>query len=225
MVALSEPLARLRAGEIPFSRFAAETRPAWQNMARYLAQHWRPPVGVTVDDLEQELLVAAWRAVPRWDPTRGPTLERYVTFQAIDKAKKWLQKQRNTKRRDDNAPARLPMNLSRLSRHDGDGERAADADDFAADGEVPENIVAEREERAAVVHYVTSAAASLTWRQRLAIQAVAQSGGDLDDAVAIILVDRGLCLACRVGSDAAAEQLAKRTVRRIYALTSGGSAE
>ena len=91
---LDTRLMRLRRGRITFSQFAADTSKLWRVLAARLLNRWRPGHGVDEVDVEQELLVHAWLFVGRWDPQRGVRLDRYVLFNSIDKARKWLDRQR-----------------------------------------------------------------------------------------------------------------------------------
>ena len=90
---LAEELARLREKEITFRAFYSRTREDWQRMAAALYRHWKLPPTVTQDDVEQEMLLAAWNVLPRWDPALAP-LDSFVVYAAHDKALKWIHKQR-----------------------------------------------------------------------------------------------------------------------------------
>lgn len=103
---LAKPLSALRAGEMAFDRFARETKREWRAMAKALYDRWSTPTSVTAEDVEQEMLLAAWQHVEKWDPNRGVTLERYVVYNAHDRAKKWMNVQRDAARRSDKAPSR-----------------------------------------------------------------------------------------------------------------------
>lgn len=221
-MSFSSSLHALREGEVSFPRFAADTAVVWQRFARYLSRRWKPPAGVDEGDLAQELLVAGWAAVDRWDPERGVSIERYVTFQAIDKAKKWLHRQRNAYRRDDSSASRAPIPFSSLARDDEDQDDVAarlawhhpdadaglDAADFAA------------ELRAAFASHHPA----LEWRHRVALDVVADCAGDVDAAVARILSDPELSLALRVGSDEAASAIVRTSIHQVAGMMSGGTA-
>lgn len=96
----------LRRGRKSFDQFAASTRADWSRLAKWVLARWSVPSAVEVTDVEQEMLLAAWRAVQEWDSTRGPTLHAFVIWNSVTSAKKWLHRQRNAKRRDDHAPSR-----------------------------------------------------------------------------------------------------------------------
>lgn len=124
---MDELLLALRCGRISFDLFERRTRPVWTALAENLLRRWRGPVAVSVDDMRQELMLGAWIFVAHWDPKRlGPdgqpvAIGRFVTFNACDKAKKWLHQQRNAYRRDDKSPSRVERNFSSY-RRSGDEE-------------------------------------------------------------------------------------------------------
>ncbi len=101
-------------GEIDFTRFSRLTAKTWSALAAHLLRKWQAPPGVSVEDLQQELLFACWKMVPRYDPSRKVSLQKFVVYNTCDKAKKWLHKQRNAYRRDDKAPSRFPASLASL---------------------------------------------------------------------------------------------------------------
>ena len=97
-----------------FDRFAKSTRSDWKRIAGYLWRRWSLPDGVEVEDVEQELLLHAWQAIRRWEDGRGPTLRSFVVWSSITGTKKWMHAQRSALRRDDRAPSRFPVSMSRL---------------------------------------------------------------------------------------------------------------
>lgn len=100
-------------GDITFGRFVVATRKTWRALATHLLGRWKAPPGVSVEDMEQELLLACWRVIPKWEPGKA-ALVRFVVYNCCDKAKKWLHKQRNAYRRDDKSPSRFPTSLAAL---------------------------------------------------------------------------------------------------------------
>lgn len=93
-MSLSDQLERLRSGECTFAEFASGTRNLWKYMAARLLRSRDPGIGVDAADVEQEMLVAAWLFVGRWEDGRGAPIDKYVLFNSCDKAKKWLDGQR-----------------------------------------------------------------------------------------------------------------------------------
>ena len=84
----------LREGRIAFVEFYGATRNLWRYMGQRLLRQRNPGIGVGEEDVAQELVVAAWRAIPRWDPSRGVGIDRYVMFNACTQASHWLDSQR-----------------------------------------------------------------------------------------------------------------------------------
>jgi hypothetical protein len=95
---MESALHALRDGRIDFDFFAQATAPQWRALATRLFRRWTPPTGYSVEDTTQDLLLAAWSLVDKWDPTRGVPIGRYVIWNASDKAKKQLHVQRGAKR-------------------------------------------------------------------------------------------------------------------------------
>lgn len=100
-------------GEISFTQFARLTNSSWRALATTLLRKWQAP-GVSVEDLQQELLFACSVMIPRFDAARGVSLQKFIVYNTCDKAKKWLHRQRNAYRRDDNSPGRFPISWSSL---------------------------------------------------------------------------------------------------------------
>jgi hypothetical protein len=77
-----DKLEDLRDGSVSFEAFCKETAEVWTRMAGYFLRRWPGQAAVAEEDIRQEMLVAAWAAVDRWDEARGVALERYVMYQA-----------------------------------------------------------------------------------------------------------------------------------------------
>lgn len=177
---MEELLLALRCGRVSFALFERRTRPVWNALAENLLRRWKGPVAVSVDDMRQELIVGAWIFVAHWDPKRlGPdgkpvSVERYVVFNACDKAKKWLHQQRNAYRRDDKSPSRIERNFTSF-RRGGEQEDHVEERMLAQLGSpdvTAEEALAQREALKAAVPRVPL-------RHRPAMLAVAQTG-DID---------------------------------------------
>ena len=91
--------------EQSIDEFFVENAKDFRRMALYILGRWKAPNDVSVEDVEQELRLAAWRAKRKYDPARGVTPERFITFQAIKKAKRWEHQQRRG--RDDKSVGRF----------------------------------------------------------------------------------------------------------------------
>lgn len=219
MTEFERALMALREDTASFNDFATDTRNVWRRFARYLERRWRLPLGVDIEDVEQELLFAGWRAVKSWDPGRGVAIDRYVRFQALDKAKKWLHKQREAKRRDGSAPTRAPTVFTAFERPDDEAGSAQDALAWVGPDEIERTLShsdAERELAWAFEPYL----ADLPWRDREVLARVVASAGDLDEAVARLVEHAPTRQALRIGSSSDAHNLAARVVARVLAKVS-----
>jgi DNA-directed RNA polymerase specialized sigma24 family protein len=213
---LKHALARLDAGG-SFDAFARETAQVWRGYARWLMRRWRAGSDVDEADVVQELLLGAWRGTQRFDRTRGVTIERFVVFSAIDKAKKWLHKRRNAYRRDDSSPSRIEVSFSALG--------LEEPEDWARLSSAPdaEEVALEHEEGEAQAASVAERFAALSRREIEVLEVVAACRGDSDAAVAVILSDPGRRLSLRIGNEAAAESAVRRATKRAAAIATGGN--
>ncbi len=96
----------LYAGRVTFAEFERATRAEWQKVARWLHRRWPVPLAVEDEDLVQQLLLAAWRAVGFYDPTRGVPVKAFVFWSAVTDTKRWINEQRGALRRSDRAQSR-----------------------------------------------------------------------------------------------------------------------
>lgn len=101
----------LHAKTISFSQFHTASKPYWTGLARQLMRRWVSPIAVELADVEQQLMLAAWSVVDSFDSTRSPDLARYVTYNAMYHAKRWIHAQRGALRRSDRSPSRHPVIL------------------------------------------------------------------------------------------------------------------
>lgn len=83
-----------------------------RDIARSIYRRWVTPEGVQVDDVEQEVLLAAWRAFEAWRSDGGMTLRAYVFCSARHAAKYWVHKQRSSLGYRGDAPSRAPLAFS-----------------------------------------------------------------------------------------------------------------
>lgn len=96
-----------------FDEFVRKTGDDWGRMARELYRRWHLPAAVQPEDVLAELLAAAWKVLPLWDP-RGRPLADYVCWNAYAQARKWLNHQRDAYRRDGKNQSRHPISESCL---------------------------------------------------------------------------------------------------------------
>lgn len=226
MTEFERSLMALRDDHASFRDFMIETQAVWRRFARYLCRRWRPPLGVDEEDVVQELLLAGWQSVQKWDPERGTTIDQYVRFNALDKAKKWLHKQRNSKRRDGSAPARVPAAFSTFERADDEAGSAQDRLAWVGPEELDAALIA-HDRRKELARLFAPVAGTLTYRERECITRLVAAAGSVEETADAIVADRALSLALRVGSDDEALALARRTITKALQLveTTGGIAE
>lgn len=79
-----------------FDAFAVATRSDWRKLAQYVYRKWPLPYGVEAEDIAQEMLLAAWIAIGKWDPTRCVKLQTYVVWCAVTRGKRFVHEQRNS---------------------------------------------------------------------------------------------------------------------------------
>lgn len=226
---LTTELEALREGRTSFAEFSADTEEAWTNFARYLMRKWRAPVGVDLEDVRQEILVAAWAAVREWEPGRGPSLRKYVVFCAIDKGKKWLHVQRRAGKKGDAARSRHPVSFAELGLEPDQEEhllqQAPLAEDLAAGRQSAERAAARPFEHSAEVaawrlgpergRALLRAIAGLDERDRVAVAAIAACEGDLDAAADMVASSVSSRLELMLGSDEAADRFVRGAAGRL----------
>jgi hypothetical protein len=207
--AMKDGLARLRDGAINFSEFAEQTRADFDRMAADVARGWKVPPGVDEEDVRQEFLLSLIERdlVNKFDPRRGPSLERFVVWQSYTFAKRFVHRQRGAARRDGKAPSRHPLAFSSLRR--AELEQGEDAADRGLEGWTP----ASQEDAYAAAELAEAFRGLIGGRrERGAFDALRASGGIVEDAVQLILDDPAYAGRCRVSDRDEAEDLVKRTL-------------
>jgi hypothetical protein len=114
----SEESARdAREGRITFEQFVRETRTKWRARAQAFARAFRLPTWLTVDDIEQELLLEAWHSLPGYEDGRGAVgVWSFVSFCAIKKTTKIVQGARGVEKHRRKGPARFEAPISSLAK-------------------------------------------------------------------------------------------------------------
>lgn len=114
----------LREGRIDFTAFRVATHRNWASLARYILRRWRCPPAVCEEDVAQELLLAAWELVPKWDPARENAwpIGRFLVWRACNSAKAFVHRQRGASHTGsvDRQPGRFALTFSSLAREDED---------------------------------------------------------------------------------------------------------
>ena len=158
----------LRDGRLTAHVFFTKTRAVWERLARYLLRRWRVPAWYSEEEVMQELMLAGYHFVWKYDPERskGRTIARYVTWNALDKAKKEIHVVRQARLSGD-----ADCNPSRIDR-------------LFSTYEVPPEpqIEATQEEGIERQEAVAEAANQFaTARERMVVQALAENRGNVED--------------------------------------------
>jgi hypothetical protein len=117
----------LHDGDATFDEFARATAPLWRRLAAQLHRRWRMPTWHTQEETVQNFMLAAWQFVWQWEPEKTRSCQRYVIWNAYDKAKKAAHVARSAKRsgNPDRAPSHIERPMSAYGDEGGDdGEQA-----------------------------------------------------------------------------------------------------
>jgi len=208
---IAELSTELLSGRVDFGRFARETDGEWRALARMLLRRWDAPPSAGEDDLVQEMLVAAWTSMPRFDPSRGPSLHRFVTYNAVDKAKKWLHKARKATREGDRGRSRYPVPASMLRKDERAAVEYLDRRRVSPDASPEEAIEREQERRESLIRVLEQMDDDL---DRLLVLAVVDAEGDLELAASRLWEDSRMRLALRGGDREDVRKKLRRAVAR-----------
>lgn len=191
-------LHEVRAGRVSFDAFVRSTIDRWRRIAAKLLREWRDTPGwLPHEDVVQDLLLAAWRCIPKWDESKGRTLEDYVIWNAKDKARKNIHRARFGKRRhrgEEHTRATCDRPASSFVRQGEDGDEST-VPEVTVQPDQHDVMEVRRAFREAREH-----AASVP--ELLAVQAIEVTGGDLESAAAMLYDDKDARLICGiVGED------------------------
>jgi DNA-directed RNA polymerase specialized sigma24 family protein len=178
-------------GELTWDAFFHLTRTDWIRLSVHVYRRWRLPVGVTVEDVEQELKCGAFAAAARWTPGRS-AFHAFVIWNAVTHAKKWIHTQRKALRRDGHAPSRIHIPFSEFE-------------------VAPEEILeAEQDEVAEQFARIGQALTRLDDLSQHVFVAILLARGDLDGAAEDVYDDKVLRRVLGLGSRAQAKRIVKR---------------
>lgn len=199
MQAELEALAR---HEIGFNEFVRYTNSDWNRLSMMIYQRWRRkiPLGVGLEDVKQEMLFGAWKAVDEFNPRRSSSLQRFVIFRACAITTRYLHKQRAAKRRSQNAPSRHPILFSAI---DSATEEWLEA--LVVDDGDPIEVIDARHQFDRMVDNASGVAL-------FALVALKQAGGDLRVAGELLYDETMIRLAERWGNALAATNCIERTL-------------
>ena len=192
MSKFGDALARYREGHTTFEELVQATSTHWTALAHYVCNRWRGPFWVAVEDVRQDLLYGAWRAIFNWDEGRGSSLAGYVVWNAVDKAKKRMHKARGAElhRTADSNPSRHEL-LATIEGVEPWAEIGVPAEQEA--------IVERRQ------HVERVSERCHTVREALVVRALADTGS-VRDAAMVLYGHPDTRRECRFGSDEHAEE-------------------
>lgn len=192
--------------KIDFGSFVAATRVEFRKMALYLVRRWTPPEWFTLEDIEQELYLGAWKYIWRFDPTRGKSISNFVTYNAIQHAKTALHVARGVT--ISGSPDRKVSNIETplsMFGEEGDGEALMSV----ILGEAPqaEEALIEHEDRKAACKVALRACESQ--QERYVVLAIREAKS-VDGASRVLYDDIDNRIDLRLSSEAHAERFVKR---------------
>ena len=184
-----------------YTLFWVDTRHVWRGIAANLYQRWKPPAGVTVDDVYQQLGENVWNLLISctYDPSKGRTRADYIIYNACTKGKYFLHQQReaNLHGNHDKNPSRYATSYTEAGiNYDERGHIRAGTKVLMRTS-VPASqhrAVERREELNALLETITST------RDRFALVALYFSDGSPYEAAKTIYEDLEMRLMCRLGS-------------------------
>lgn len=200
----------VRDEQISFGDFVAGTRKDFFALATYLRRRWVGPAWFTIDDLEQELYLGAWKYIEKWDSKRGRSIEDYVTWNATQEAKRELHRARGVSL--SGCPDHLPSNfeavLSSIG-EEGDGENLLHR---VADDPIAESHIIEMQTRKDAA--TAALRACKTSKERFAVLAIREARS-LDKAGNVLYDDFDHRIALRLGSEERADNFVMRYAKIV----------
>jgi hypothetical protein len=212
-------LAAYARGEIGFGVFLGQTSQRWRALAEMIVRRWKIPAAGSVEDIEQELRIAAWQIVPKYDPARakqragkGSPRVRHATYGAISVAKREAHRLREVPLggsvHPDKARSRSPMLFSQLMRDDEEGLYPRDIESRSAEDGGQERAAEDRR----VLRRSLAACESRV--EELAIL-LADEAGSVELAGRALWDDRNLALQLRLQSEAGARAVVRDALKRV----------
>lgn len=212
---MNDALLRVRLGQMSFDAFARASLENWRGRARGLLRAWKVPAWLTLDDVVQDLLIAAWRLVAGWNPLLGTTIEEFVVWNAVDIAKKRIHKARLGKRphrgeeKMRSCFERPASSMGREGEEESAGEHIFDR--LAAPSDQHETLVLRRA-------CGDAKASSTTMQELIAVQAIEVMDGDVIAAASLLYEDVDARFICELGSERQAMTVACDAAFRVVRL-------
>jgi hypothetical protein len=203
----------LAAGGIDFDAFARRTRGEWRRIALWLFRRWPTPAAVLEEDVEQQLLLSAWRVWSRrpFDPSRSASPSAYLVWNAIAKTTTWLHGQRGAGL---HRPEKRPSNIAVPASWLDDPERGAAFLDGVAGKSPPADV------RLGQARAARAIAAACSPATREVLDILASVDGDLALGAEAVYADPSLRVSEWLASEAAAVRLVDRAISEARAVVS-----
>lgn len=213
----------LRAGETTVGEFLVATAQLWRRMASSIHRQWKGPAWLSREDTEQELRLAALHFVWEYDASRGRSVQRFVVWNAFDKAKKAMHKARRCKLsgNPDKAKSRVERPLSSYGK---DGQDEDGSQDFATErlmfgvgafteADQEAGLIAAEDERS---QHARAWGQASTFAEMRAMEALA-GAGSVEEAARSLMRDEGVRVELRLDDQAEAERVVRRAARAVAA--------
>lgn len=189
----------------------------FRSLAASIMRRWKLPASIAVEDVEQDLMLAAWLKLWDYEPGRGVTITGYLVYNAYDKAKKSAHKARGAIRsgnKADSNPSRAERCLASFT---SPGE---DEDGFARWAEARLAQPARQEEQVARAKILDGLGKSAV--ERFVLRA-AEQGGFLADLMAgddsAVAECAGLLIESKLTGSRARREAVEAVVDAVSAVT------
>lgn len=185
-----------RAGTLDFAGFYERTTADWARIARQLLRKWEVPIWLSPEDIEHDLVIAAWLAVHKYTPKRGKmSLKGFVVWRAYAAAKRVIHKARlghRPHRGESRAKSQHELFANDIASRPGEPE--VNGVDVLASVEATQELAAFR---CSILRRFIPL--SRTTSDALALRALVAVGGrSIDDAAAVLYDDEDARLTCRL---------------------------
>lgn len=209
---IEREIGRLAEGRQTWTQFVQRTDKDWTRLAARQRKRFKVlPAAVELEDIKQELLVAAFKAYEAWDADGGQPLHRWVIVQSVQRCMDWLNVQRRSYRQHSNQPSRVLVRVATLVPKGDDAEFDSPFDGIASVDAVQEEVVAAK--RHAEKMTAEAKAKAKTKLDRACFDALARAYYDFDEASRLLRADLSLRLSARLGSNADANRAIQRAIQ------------
>lgn len=197
--------------------FLRHTAPRWRRIARDLHHRWRKklPAWVEPEDVEQELVLQVLRAVPCWDAERGLAIGRYVTWAAVHRAQREINRMRGARLHGNEGknPGRPEATFSSITQRR--KRRSADAPEFDPADLLPTEP-AQFESADVREMFALAIEGAVTEREVIIFFALRECGGEPDAAALRIFADFPARVQCGARDEDHARALVRSAIIDLY---------